>query len=92
MDCVLSDGEKRQYDAWMHSPSVFSSIPAEAIRAFKIARILHQPPSKTLKALRGIAEVDAVLREEVECYVNNNPALAFENTPPQRLIVLTQSP
>lgn len=91
MDCELSASEKRQYDAWMHSPSVFSSILEETILAFKIARILHQPPSKTLKALRGIAEVDTTMREDVESYVNDNPALGFENSPPKRLIVLTQS-
>ncbi len=91
MDCTLSSSEKRQYDAWMHSPTVFSTIPSETILAFKISRLLHQPPSKTLKALRGVAELDSALREAVESYVMKTPSLAFEQSPPKRLITLIEN-
>lgn len=89
MDCSLSSSVKRQYEAWMHSPSVFSSIPSETILAFKISRELHLPPSKVLKALRGVTDLDPALLQAVERYVKENPTLDFQGNSPTRLIVLT---
>ena len=88
MDCLLSAEEQRSYAAWLHSPSVSSRTHEEGIIAFKIGRILGAPPSRVLKARRGVDGVDPRVCEKVERFVANDPALGFSGEPPQRLVGL----
>lgn len=88
MDCSLNVEEKRSYAAWLHSPSVSSRTPGEGIIAFKIGRILGAPPSRILKALRGVDGVDPRVRETVERFVADDPTLGFSGEPPLRLVGL----
>ncbi len=92
MDCSLTAEEKNRYDAWLHSPSVFSSDPIEMILAFKIARALHLPPTKTLKVLRGMEGQNEEFVRRVEVFVINEPTLVFAQEPPERRIGLVESP
>lgn len=85
MDSSLSIDEKRSYVAWLHSPSVSSRTLEEGIIAFKIGRILGAPPSRILKALRGVDGVDPRVREKVERFVADDPTLGFSGEPPLRL-------
>jgi hypothetical protein len=77
LDASLSDDEKRIYDVWLHSPSVFASDPVETILAFKIAKLLQYPGSKVLKALRGQEGLDPEMVRRVEEFVRGDPALRF---------------
>lgn len=85
MDCSLSVAERRSYAAWLHSPSVSSRTPEEGIIAFKIGKILGAPPSRILKALRGVEGVDPRLCAKVERLVADDPTLGFSGEPPLRL-------
>ena len=90
MDLTLSEHEQRIYEVWMHSPSVFSSNPAETILAFKIAKQVQHPASRVLKALRGQPGLDEGLVRDVEAFVENEPNLIFVDDGPQRVIALSE--
>ena len=77
MDCELTDAERRNYRAWLHSPSVFSSDPTETILAFKIATATGCVASRVLKALRGQPGVDPEIVDRVETFVARDATLAF---------------
>ena len=91
MDCSLSIEDRRRYEAWLHSPSVFGPEPEELILAYKIARRLHAVPSKVLKALRGIDGVDSALVQRVEQFVADDPDLGFVGLSPKRRVGLVSS-
>ncbi len=88
MDSELNEDEQRRYDAWLHSPSVWSESPEETILAYKIARVLHTIPSKTLRALRGGEEGNHELIRKVEAFVQNEPGLCFRGEAPNRRVAL----
>lgn len=88
MDSSLTLLEKRRFDAWLHSPSVFGPDRVELILAFKIAHKLNAVPSKALKALRGIEGQNPDLVTLLEDYVSREPSLAFVGEAPQRRVSL----
>jgi hypothetical protein len=90
LDASLSDDEKRIYDVWLHSPSVFASDPVETILAFKIAKLLQYPGSKVLKALRGQEGLDPEMVRRVEEFVREDPALCFVQDGDARRISLEE--
>ncbi len=92
MDRSLTDTEKNNYVAWLHSPSVSSRTPDEGIIAFKLGCLLHVPPSRVLKALRGVPGVDPQLCRTVEEFVADDPTLHFVGEAPDRLISLQGAP
>ncbi len=77
MDCELTESERRNYLAWLHSPSVFSPDPNETILAFKIAAATGCVASKVLKALRAQPGLDPDLVARVEAFVSADPTLEF---------------
>lgn len=89
MDSELTQQQKRRFDAWLHSPSVFGPDPVELILAFKIAHHFNAVPSKALKVLRGIPGQDPALVEQLEAYVAGESSLLFSGEPPQRRIGLS---
>jgi hypothetical protein len=91
MDCSLTIEDRRRYEAWLHSPSVYGPDPQELILAYKIARVLHAVPSKALKALRGVAGVDADLVERIEQFVADDANLSFVGQSPNRRVCLLGS-
>jgi len=88
MDASLSAEEKRMYDVWMHSPSVHGTDPIETILAYKIAKRIQVPASRTLKALRGLPGLDPQVVRRVEAFVEGEPSLRFEPHGEGRRIVL----
>jgi hypothetical protein len=90
VDCELTDSERRRYDAWLHSPSVYSQFPEETILAYKIARLLHTIPSKTLRALRGGEPQDAALSSRIEAFVQAEPGISFKGETPRRRVVMVE--
>ena len=91
MDNSLTFDERRRFDAWLHSPTVFSSNTDELIIAFKLGGLLHYPASKVLKVLRGVDGPDQEMVQQVEDFVMNEKSLSFTCEPPARLVVLTVS-
>lgn len=89
MDNSLTPDEKCRFDAWLHSPTVFSSDTDELIIAFKLGKLFRYPASKVLKALRGLDGLDREMAEQVEQFVMREQSLAFTREPPARLVVLT---
>jgi len=88
MDISLTPEEERRFQAWRHSPSVFSSSVDELVIAYKLGKHLHYPPSRVLKALRGLEGLDREMIRQVEDYVNQDASLSFAGDPPARLVVL----
>ena len=88
MDNLLTSDEKCRFDAWLHSPTVFSSNKDELIIAFKLGGLLHYPASRVLKALRGVDGPDREMVQQVEDFVQNEQSLTFSGKPPARLVVL----
>lgn len=91
MDNSLTFDERRRFDAWLYSPTVFSSNTDELIIAFKLGRLLQYPASRVLKALRGLAGLDQEMVQQVENFVLNEQTLNFTSEPPTRLVVLTKT-
>ena len=91
MDNILTSNEKRRFDAWLHSPTVFSSNTDELIIAFKLGGLLRYPASKVLKALRGLDGLDREIVQKVEGFVLNEQSLTFSCESPARLVVFTNS-
>jgi len=90
MDNSLTADEKRRFDAWVHSPTVYSSDVDELIVAFKLGSLLRHPASRVLKALRGLQGLDREMVFQVEDFVLNEQSLAFTGESPARLVVLTK--
>ncbi|MBT4519934.1 MAG: hypothetical protein HOC23_07995 [Halieaceae bacterium] len=86
----LTADQQIRFDAWVHSPSVFSSDTDELIIAFKLGRIFPYPASRILKALRGVEGLDPAMVGDIESYVMAEPALVFSGEPPSRLVALTR--
>ncbi len=91
MDNSFTSDERRRFDAWLHSPTVFSSNTDELIIAFKMGGLLHHPASRVLKALRGLEGPDREMVQQVEDFVLNEPSLTFTCEAPARLVVFTKS-
>jgi hypothetical protein len=91
MDNSLTPDEKCRFDAWVHSPTVFSSNTDELIIAFKLGNLLHYPASRVLKALRGLEGLDQEMVQRVEDVVMQEQSLIFTREPPLRLVVLTNT-
>ena len=91
MDNSLTPDERRRFDAWLFSPSVFSCNEDELIIAYKLGRLLNYPASKVLKALRGLEGLDRELVRRVEDFVCKEQSLAFTSESPGRLVKLTNS-
>ncbi len=91
MDNSLTPDEKRRFDAWRFSPSVYSANVDELIIAYKLGRMLRYPASKVLKALRGLEGLDRDMVQRVEDFVLKEQSLAFTGEPPARLVKLTNS-
>ena len=88
MDNSLTPDEKCRFDAWLHSPTVFSSNTDELIIAFKLGNLLHYPASRVLKALRGLEGLEREMVQQVEDFVMHEQSLYFSSEPPHRLVVL----
>ena len=91
MNNSLTYDEKCRFDAWLHSPTVFSSNIDELIIAFKLGSLLHYPASRVLKALRGLEGLDREMVQQVEDFVLREQSLDFSREPPHRLVVLTNT-
>ena len=91
MDSLLTSDEKRRFDAWLHSPTVFSSNKNELIIAFKLGSLLRYPASRVLKALRGLDGLDREMVQKVEDFVLNEQSLTFSCESPARLAVFTNT-
>ena len=87
MDNSLTFGEKRRFDAWLHSPTVFSDSTDELIIAFKLGGLLQYPASRVLKALRGLDGPSREIVRQVEDYIQSEQSLSFSGKPPARLVV-----
>ena len=90
LDTTLDAHERSLYAGWIHSPSVASTDPVEAILAFKIGRLLNYPGSRVLKALRGQDGLDPEMVLRVDEFVTAEPNLAFEWVGERRLIRLVE--
>jgi hypothetical protein len=77
MDLELSGHDKRIYEVWLRSPSVFSCDPSETILAFKIGMEIGFPASRVLKALRAQPGLDEALMRAVDDFVAQDPSLGF---------------
>lgn len=84
MDLELTGHDKRIYEVWLRSPSVFADDPAQTILAYKIGKETGLPGSRVLKVLRGDAGVDAAWVATVEEFVARDPDLHFEGEGPGR--------
>jgi hypothetical protein len=91
MDNSLTCDEKCRFDAWVHSPTVFSSNTDELIIAFKLGKLLHYPASRVLKALRGLEGLDPEMVQQIEDFVMHEQSLTFTREPPARLVMLTNT-
>jgi hypothetical protein len=87
MDNSLTPDEKRRFGAWRYSPSVFSTSTDELIVAYKLGKLLRYPPSRVLKALRGLQGLDAAMSQAVDETVAQDSSLTFTGEPPTRLVV-----
>jgi len=77
MDLELKGHDKRIYEVWLRSPSVFSSDPNETLLAFKIGLAIGLPASRVLKVLRAQPGLDAALEGRVVDFVEQEPNLDF---------------
>ena len=84
----MTGDEKCRFDAWVHSPTVFSSNTDELIIAFKLGKLLRYPASRVLKALRGLEGLDREMVQQIEDFVTQEQSLMFTREPPARLVVL----
>lgn len=91
MDNLLTTNEEKRFDAWVHSPTVFSSNRDELIIAYKLGKLMQFPASRVLKALRGREGLDPKMLKQVEDFVAGEQSLAFTGDPPARLVVLTDA-
>jgi hypothetical protein len=87
VDCSLNEIDRPLYRVWLHSPSVFGG-ETETILAYKIAKEIHAIPSRVLKALRGLPEVDPALQRRVDDFVENDDSLTYAEGDTARRIAL----
>ncbi len=88
MDDTLLGHAARLFEVWRYSPSVYSSDRTELVLAFKIARLLHLPGSKVLKALRGVPGPTEEMVRRVELFVESDPTLVYVQDGDRRRIAL----